>query len=79
MKEKFQYLGFAFVDDTNNCATGETPEDAIQNMQELNDGWDVGARLTGGKLVSGGICTRWKRWLQIFATQFRAPSAISYC
>lgn len=50
-QEKFQYLGFAFVDDTDNCAMGDTPEAAIHNMQELIDAWDTGACVTGGKLV----------------------------
>lgn len=50
-QEKFQYLGFAFVNDTNNCASSDTLADAIQQMQELINAWDAGAHMTGGKLV----------------------------
>jgi predicted RNase H-like HicB family nuclease len=50
-KHEFRYLGFAFVDDTDNCATGSNPEEAIQNMQALLDAWEAGSRVTGGKLV----------------------------
>ena len=50
-QQKSKYLGFSFVDDTDNCTTGANPATAVHKMQALLDAWASGVGVTGGLLV----------------------------
>jgi hypothetical protein len=50
-QQVMEYLGFAFVDDTENISQGATPIEAVLTMQALLDAWANRSRVTGGVLV----------------------------
>ena len=51
MRQILQYLGFAFVDDTDKIAAAPTLQEAVSHMQALLDAWADGHHITGGSLV----------------------------
>jgi hypothetical protein len=50
-RQVMEYLGFAFVDDTENISQGDAPIEAVLTMQALLNAWADGSRVMGGQLV----------------------------
>ena len=84
-KESIQFVGYAFVDDTDLCETARADDTSAENvtkrMQAALNTWEGGIRATGGAIVPGKshwylIDFDWKNGAWKYAPMDRSPAQL---